>query len=216
MNEKIIFVVFLVLIVLFAGCVQAPADGEGATAEGETNDSGDVSAAEALATAQNVTETEAVETEEVDETEPVVEEKTNTQKVVEYLDEHTVDTFKTLAGRILDVTIDEGEAKLTYRVSSLDPNQESTYLSGVLFLVFPSIDDVDVNGYNAANKVIEASHKFPTRDGYNFAAYSVWFPDYTYTECTSDEDCDDNDYCTGDICDNGRCSNPTIVKAGCL
>lgn len=139
-------------------------------------------------------------------------EKTDIEKVQDYLNEHPLEQFSDMPERIFLVDISDGKAYLNYRTGKNDPAQESTYLAGVLFLTFEDITSTDIKGYNLEGGVINNSHKFPTRKQYNFDNYRIWFPDVEIeAECSTDADCDDDNNCTKDKCYNGQCSNVEIV-----
>lgn len=142
-------------------------------------------------------------------------EKDPIDEVKDYINAHPMEEyFGKQEDRILSVSIMETNASLTYRVSTSDPAQESWYLAGVLFMVFPDIGRVDVQGLNAEGSLIKASVKNPTRDIYNFP--EKWFGDVERkVECNVDSDCSDNNNCTHDYCYLGKCSNPRFVNTAC-
>ncbi len=141
-------------------------------------------------------------------------EKTPVEKIDDYLNSHPISTFGNQSSRILSVTIGGDTGYLTYRTTKVDPSSESTYLAGVMFLVFPDIQKTDIRGYNSNGEFINASWKNPSRKDYNFDYYKIWFGDINKTpECTTNADCNDYNNCTFDKCYNGMCSNVEII--GC-
>jgi hypothetical protein len=80
---------------------------------------------------------------------------------------------------------------------------------------YSDIDEVNVTGYNAENKEMEAAKKTFKRSKFNFNNYKTWFPDYVYDECEGDDDCADNNDCTKDLCKENKCYNSKIVNTGC-
>jgi len=135
--------------------------------------------------------------------------------VIAYMTDNSIATFEGLAGRIFTVKTTSTSGSLTYSVSTNDPGQESVYLCGVLFINFPSIEEVNVTGYNNENKEIEASVKYFKRVKYNFNNYKLWFPNYVYTDCDEDSDCADDNSCTRDFCKDNKCNNIKIVGNTC-
>lgn len=139
----------------------------------------------------------------------------NTTDVTNYMQEHPIAKFDTLADRITTVEVKGETAVLSYSTSVTDPSAESVYLCGVLFIVYPDIAKTNVTGLNDEGKAMEKSVKVFTRKSYNFNNYETWFPEYKYTECTQDSDCADTDDCTQDFCKDGRCYNSHLVTSSC-
>jgi len=130
--------------------------------------------------------------------------------VKNYVEANPIAVFGEQSSRIISVDSIAAKENLVFRTSTSNPGQESWYYAGVLFIIFPELDDVDVVGLNHEDKEITDAHKFPTRHSYDFLP--AWFPDYeAVAECSMHSDCDDGDSCTKDGCFSGKCSNPQIV-----
>ncbi|MFH1424849.1 MAG: hypothetical protein ABIG20_04205 [archaeon] len=201
MNLKLV-TALLVLVVLFSGCIDYQQYLGGSEPEVSVDENGSAAPEEEQSAKELLDELHK-------------EAGIGKDDVVKYLQDNPVAMFDGLDSRI-DFVVDSGtNVSLKYTVSTNDPGAESMYLAGVLFMVYDDAIYVEVKGYNAEGKHITASHKYPTRDSYNFNQYPTWFPNYVYNECTENEDCDDNDICTNNICANNRCSNPRVFKEGC-
>jgi len=134
-------------------------------------------------------------------------------EVLSYIQDNPIAQFETLSDRILTGTKTSKLASVTYRTSTTAPGPESVYLCGVLLILYPNIDEVDVKGYNQNSEEMEAAKKTFKRNSYNFNNYKIWFPDYTYSECTENSDCDDSDATTVDTCASRKCNNVAIADS---
>ncbi len=147
--------------------------------------------------------------------------KTPIYKVETYLREHPVSTFSGLDKRLIEVEISGTKSITRFRVGTSNPRQESTYLLGVQFLVFPEIKSANVTGYNSEGQIIMSpdSRTDEKRSTYwkKYRTQAEWFPNVVIPpECKVDTECDDKDECTRDIClPDGFCSNARLVKSGC-
>lgn len=198
----VLLIVVMLSAVLFAGCLSAQ------FSKSSQNASLSPATLQNNTTAQHQTITQ--------DTTPSAQQKTDIELVTDYIKAHPQKQFGEQASRVILVSVSETTARMQYRVSTVDPHQESTYFAGVLFIVFPDIKNVSIEGFNIGNQVIEKSKVYPARDAYNFDLYATWFASYkSETECTTDLDCNDNNNCTKDMCFDGKCSNPKIVTSEC-
>jgi len=137
------------------------------------------------------------------------------QDVKSYMEENPQAQFPDLIERLQDVTTTSDTIALSFSTGLADPGSEAVYLSGVLLVVYPATEKVNVTGYNDEDKEMEAGTKRFTRKKYNFNNYKTWFPDYEYNECTEDEECADTNECTRDFCKDKRCYNSRLVTSSC-
>ena len=143
-------------------------------------------------------------------------------QVQEYLQAHPVPEFLNIDERIIEVVQEGNKSVLRFRTSTPNPRQESLYLLGVQFIVFPDYKLANVTGYNEEGKIIQApdSRTESTKSLYwkKYRTKSDWFPNLQLqAECITDKDCDDNNDCTKDLCtSDGFCSNAKVIKGGCV
>jgi len=144
-------------------------------------------------------------------------EKTASAKemITDYLEANLLQQFEGLKGRISSVNKTGQSIALAYVATTADPTLASLYLGGVSFIVFPGSTDVTIQVYHSDGWEKKDAKRVIPRSKYNFDVYKNWFPDYEYSECTTDSECDDSQDCTIDRCVENRCSNIWVAKEGC-
>ncbi len=210
MKNYALAIFMLVLVLLFAGCISQQKQPSNITPI--INVTGEIEKARTTTPPPEETASEALET--IRSEDPAVQ-------VRNYLRTNPVAVFPGVSERIIEVEFEGNRSILRFRTSTPNPRQESIYLLGVQFLVFPEIAVANATGYNEEGKQIMSpdSRTQERRSIYwkKYRTQTDWFPNLQLqAECRVDTDCNDNSNCTKDIClEDGFCSNAKIVSSSC-
>jgi len=143
------------------------------------------------------------------------------QRLDDYLDANLEEDFGVQIDRISYFEAFDNNTSLTLHFygGQSTPSHESWYMVGVLFVVYPELDDVNVTSLAPNDVAYDGSNKFPTRVKYTFS--KRYFTDEEIaaatapSECEEDIDCGETTECLLNQCHNGRCSEIKVAGSDC-